>query len=85
MRDGTQEISGQLECEVSNGMFKGEKLISFEFEGRLISASVSAESISGNLLKVDIYEEKKGQVLIGIPGESFSSTRKIWIPKEILK
>jgi len=85
MQDGTQAIFGQLECEVSDGMFKGEKLISFEFEERLISASVSAKSITGNLLKVDIYEEKKGQVLIGIPGESFSSTRKIWIPKEILK
>lgn len=85
MQDGTQEILGQLECEVSDGMFKGEKLILFKIGERSISASVSAESVNGSLLKVDVYQKKGDEVLIGIPGESFSSTRKVWIPKEMLK
>jgi len=75
---------GRLKCEVAEGMFKGERIVSLlNIEGNTISAIVNEESIiDDTFLEVDVYKEKKGKgVLIGIPGETFSTPRKIWVRK----
>jgi hypothetical protein len=73
---------GLIECDVGEGLFEGEKIISFKTDTNTISAIVNQTSIIGSKLQVDIYEDKEDKSLIGIPGETFSSARKIWIEKE---
>ena len=76
---------GLIECDVGEGMFEGEKIISFKTDTSTISAIVNQSSIVENKLQVDIYADKEDKFLIGIPGETFSSTRKIWIEREKIK
>jgi len=77
---------GLLKCEVGKGMFKGEKIVSYKINGKINSAIVYEECVTDqNRLKVDIYEEKGNKLLIGIPGETFSTSRKIWVPQERIK
>ena len=81
-----REMVGLLKCKVGDGMFEGERIVSFKINGNTISAIVNKESVRDkNLLEVDIYKKKGKEVLIGIPGEVFSTSRKIWIPKEAIE
>ena len=64
-------------------MFEGEKIVSYEINGKINSAIVYEECITDrNKLEVDICDEKDNKLLIGIPGETFSTSRKIWISKK---
>jgi len=74
--------TGLLKCEVGNGMFEGEQIVSFNIKGNTVSAIVDKESVKGKKLEVDIYENRRGKVLIGIRGETFSTSRKIWVPQK---
>ena len=75
-------MKGLINCKVGDGLFEGEKLVSFEIkvdtQVNTISAIVNQYSIKDNKLMVDVYKQDMKKSLIGIPGESFSS-RKIWI------
>lgn len=76
---------GLISVEVGKGMFEGEKAVSFQVEGRSVSAIVHERSVkAGNKLEVEIEKVTKDKVLVAIPGESFS-TRKVWIGKEQIK
>lgn len=74
-----------LNCEVGAGMFRGERIVSFVVEGNNISAIVNEGFVKGERLEVDVYSQKGDELLIGIPGESFSTPRKIWVPIEMIK
>jgi len=77
---------GLLECKVGKGMFGGEKIVSYTINGKINSAIVYEECVTDkNRLKVDIYEKREGELLIGIPGETFSTSRKIWVPRETIE
>lgn len=77
---------GLLKCEVGEGMFKGEKIVSYKINGKVNSAIVYEECVTDqNRLKVDICERKGNKLLIGIPGETFSTSRKIWVPYETIE
>jgi hypothetical protein len=68
-----------IECNVGDGMFEGEKVVSFNnAEGKTVSAIVDENRVQGNALVVDIEVKKSDRVLVAIPGESFS-TRKVWV------
>ena len=68
-----------IDCNVGDGMFEGEKVVSFSnAEGKTVSAIVDENRVKGNALVVDIEVKKNDRVLIAIPGESFS-TRKVWV------
>ncbi|MEW6686446.1 MAG: hypothetical protein AB1393_09635 [Candidatus Edwardsbacteria bacterium] len=75
--------TGLLKCEVKDGMFEGEQIVSFNIKGNTVSAIVDKESVRDKKrLEVDVYKKKGEEVLIGIPGEPFSTSRKIWVPQE---
>jgi len=77
---------GLLKCKAGKGMFEGEKIVSYKINDKINSAIVYEECvIDKNKLKVDIYEKKGDKLLIGIPGETFSTSRKIWVPQEIIE
>lgn len=73
-----------IECEVGDGMFEGEKVVSFSVEGKTVSAIVDENRVQGNQLVVDVEARKSDKVLVAIPGESFS-TRKVWVEKDRIK
>lgn len=74
---------GFVTCDVNKGMFRGEKIVSFKVMGEEISAIVNENSVkSGNRLEVSVLESKKDKVLIGLPGESFSTSRHVWVNKQ---
>jgi len=75
---------GLLNCNVGKGMFQGEIIVSFTVKGNTISAIVDKEHIKRGELEVDIFGKKGDELLIGIPGESFSSSRKIWVPEQMV-
>ena len=78
--------TGLLKCKVGGGMFEGERIISFIINGSTVSAIVNKENIKNKeWLEVDIYKERGKELLIGIPGETFSTTRKIWVSQERIK
>jgi hypothetical protein len=69
-----------LKCKVNDGMFAGEQIVSFGTKGNTVSAIVNKRSVARrNRLKVAVYKKKGRHVLIGIPGETFSTSRKIWV------
>lgn len=75
--------TGLLKCKVGNGMFKGEQIVSFDIKGNTVSAIVDKKSVKDKeRLEVDVYKKRGEKVLIGIPGETFSTPRKIWVPQE---
>ncbi len=74
-----QVWTGFINCEVGKGMFQGEKIVSLKVMGQDVSAIVNEKSVKDDKLQVNIYEAKQGRVLIGLPGESFSTSRKVWI------
>lgn len=74
-----------LSCEVGKGMFQGEQIVSFKVGETNISSIVNTGFIKNGKLEVDVYDTKEDELLIGIPGESFSTTRKIWVPKEMIE
>lgn len=77
--------TGLVKVDVGNGMFRGEKIVSFKIMGEDVSVIVNEKSVkSGGKLEVNIYEAKKGRVLIGLPGESFSTSRKVWVDRQEL-
>lgn len=72
-------------CDVNKGMFRGEKIVSFTVMGKEISAIVSESSVkNGNKLEVNVLESNKDKVLIGLPGESFSTSRRVWMNRQEL-
>jgi hypothetical protein len=71
---------GYLPCEIGDGMFGGEKIVSVRVNDQDISVIVNSESLSGDKLKVEIIGRRGSQFLIGFPGESFSA-RQVWIPE----
>jgi len=75
--------TGLLKCKVGDGMFEGEQIVSFNIKGNTVSAIVDKKSVKGKKeLEVDVYKKRGEEVLIGIPGETFSTSRKIWVPQE---
>lgn len=69
-------------CAVNKGMFKGEKIVSFLVMGEEISAIVNENSVkNGDKLEVNVLQSINDKVLIGLPGESFSTSRNVWIRK----
>ena len=81
IRSGSQAF---LSCEIGDGMFKGEKIVALSVSGEFFSVIVSENSVREGKLVVDVYEKKGNQFLIGLPGESFSTARSIWVPQEQL-
>ena len=74
-----------IDCNVGEGMFEGEKVVSFNnAEGKTVSAIVDEKRVKGNALLVDIEVEKSDKVLVAIPGESFS-TRKVWVETDQIR
>jgi hypothetical protein len=76
-----------LNCDVEDGMFKGEKIVSLRVEDKDVSLIVNSECIvSGerNKLEVKVIDKKGRQFLVGLPGESFSTGRKVWVSKDHL-
>jgi hypothetical protein len=72
-------------CDVNKGMFRGEKIVSFIVMGEEISAIVNESSVkNGNKLEVNVLESNKDKVLIGLPGESFSTSRRVWMNRQEL-
>lgn len=70
-------------CDVNKGMFRGEKIVSFKVMGEEISAIVNENSVkNGNQLEVSVLGASKGMILIGLPGESFSTSRRVWVNKQ---
>jgi len=77
---------GLLKCKVGKGMFEEEQIVSFDVKGNIVSAIVDKESVKDkNWLEVDVCGRRKNELLIGIPGETFSTSRKIWVSKEKVK
>lgn len=75
--------TGLLRCKVKDGMFEGEQIVSFGIKGNTVSAIVNKESVKDKKrLEVDVYKKKGEEVLIGIPGETFSTSRKIWVSQK---
>ena len=71
-----------LKCEdIDDGMFRGEKIVSVSVMGKDVSVIVSEKSVSTGKLEVTVYDQKGEQYLIALPGESFSTSRKLWIDK----
>lgn len=69
-----------FKVDVGNGMFRGEKIVSFNVMGSEVSAIVNEKCVKGgNKLEVNVYDQKAGRSLIGLPGESFSTSRKVWV------
>lgn len=74
---------GVINCEVGEGMFQGERIVSFKIGDNIVSAIVDEKRVQGkNKLEVDIYDQRDDKFLIGIPGETFSTARKVWIAEE---
>lgn len=73
-----------ISCDVNDGMFRGEKIVSFRVMGEEISAIVNENSVSGNRLEVNVIESDRDKVLVGLPGESFSTSRRVWMNKQEL-
>jgi hypothetical protein len=73
-----------LSCEVSDGMFRGEKIVSLRIADNDISVIVNANRLTGNKLKVDVLDKRGKDCLIGLPGESFSTSRQLWISQDLL-
>lgn len=71
--------------DVDEGTFHGEKVVSFHISGSNYSLIVSSESVEGNKLKVDVLSKKGDRYLIGFPGESFTSPRRVWVEKDHLE
>lgn len=71
-------------CDVNEGMFRGEKIVSFRVMGEEISAIVNEKSVNDNRLQVNVLESDQDRVLIGLPGESFSTSRRVWMNKKEL-
>ena len=70
-------------CAVDKGMFRGEKIVSFKVMGEEISAIVNENSVkNGNQLEVNVLRAGKDKILIGLPGESFSTSRRVWVNKQ---
>lgn len=69
-----------VKVDVGNGMFRGEKIVSLKVMGEDVSAIVNEKCVKGgNKLEVNVYDKKAGRSLIGLPGESFSTSRKVWV------
>jgi len=78
--------TGLLECKVGARMFEGERVVAIHVHGKTISAIVEERSIEEQALRVDICDmnKKTKEILVRVPGESFT-TRKIWVPKEMVR
>lgn len=73
-----------VSCDVEKGMFRGEKIVSFKVMGQDVSAIVNEKSVIHGRLEVSILGSQAGRILIGLPGESFSTSRKVWVNKQEL-
>lgn len=71
-----------VSCDVENGMFRGEKIVSFKVMGQDVSAIVNEKSVIHGKLQVNILGSQEGRVLISLPGESFSTSRKVWVNQQ---
>ncbi len=80
-RRSSSPTKAYLTCDIDEGMFLGEKIVSISVTGKEVSVIVSKESVRTGKLEVIVYDQKGDQSLIGLPGESFSTSRKIWIDK----
>jgi len=73
---------GLLECGyVGDGMFSGEKNVVFRLKNKNESAIINERFIK-KVVIVTILKKKGDKYLVGIPGETFSTSRKIWVPKK---
>lgn len=78
---------GVLNCKVSKGMFEGEKIVVVESStGASISAIVNKESVvNSHAIKVEVFDKKQTDYLVRLPGETFSTPRKVWVPGKNLE
>src|SRR5215467_11839752 len=84
-RKATKKVRAFVTCAITKGMSRGEKIVSFVVMGQEISAIVNANSVkNGNRLEVSVLESNKDQVLVGLPGESFSTSRRVWMNRQEL-
>ena len=72
-------------CDVGSGMFSGEMIVSLVVKDESISVIVNDSDVSHGRLQVQVYDKKGDQYLIGLPGEAFSSSRKLWIGQNQLQ
>jgi hypothetical protein len=68
-----------LRCNIENGMFNHEKIASFTLGDADISVIVNDQAVHSGRLRVQVYGKKGDTFLIGVPGETFSSSRKMWV------
>ncbi len=71
-----------VRCDVENGMFRGEKIVSLKVMGEDVSVIVNEKSVTNGKLEVNVLGTEKGRVLIGLPGESFSTSRRVWVNQQ---
>lgn len=74
-----------LHCEVEGGMFNQEKIVSVTLGDVDISVIVNDTAINHGRLQVHVYGKKGKSYLIGLPGESFSSPRIMWVDQAQLQ
>ena len=75
---------GYLNCEIEEGMFGTEKIVSVRVADEDISIIVSSENLNGGKLQVEVIGRKGSQYLVDLPGESFSTAKKVWVPQNSL-
>lgn len=83
MKNGEKRF---LKCKVSDGMFEGEKIVVVESsKGATISAIVNKKSVvNSHEVKVEVCGKNKTDYLVRLPGESFSTPRKVWVSEKSL-
>jgi hypothetical protein len=77
---GRAGTKAYIRCQVENGMFNHEKIASITLGDVDISVIVDEQAVQkSGLLQVHVYGKKGNTFLIGLPGETFSSSRKMWV------
>jgi hypothetical protein len=73
-----------IRVDVSPGMFRSERCVSFEAYGKHFESLVDQRSVNGDRLRVRVLNAEDDRVLIELPRETFTTGTRMWVSRSML-